>query len=286
MSTSPSSDHASSHGHALSGTDWLDAHFEADRPEYEALLRSVGLRRGWHVLDAGCGGGSFLPLIAAEVGPTGRITALDLAPENIVAVEHRVASWALECPVSTGVGSLLDLPLTDGCLDAVWCANTSQYLSDDELRTALAEFRRVVRPGGIVALKEGNAIFWNFAPGGPGRMWRALEATRGVAPQVHGMLRTPELRRWLEAAGYDEVWQRTLLCERWAPLRAPERQYHGEVLRWLGQLAAAADLSEEDQAFWRGMQNLDAPEHPLNQSDFSACDGQTVVVGRVPGSTG
>lgn len=183
MSTSPSSDHASSHGHALSGTDWLDAHFEADRPEYEALLRSVGLRRGWHVLDAGCGAGSFLPLIAAEVGPTGRITALDLAPENIVAVEHRVASWALECPVSTGVGSLLDLPLTDGCLDAVWCANTSQYLSDDELRTALAEFRRVVRPGGIVALKEGNAIFWNFAPGGPSRMWRALEATRGFAPR-------------------------------------------------------------------------------------------------------
>jgi ubiquinone/menaquinone biosynthesis C-methylase UbiE len=144
----PSSDHVSSQGHALAGVDWLDVHFEAERPEYEALLRSVGLRPGWHVLDAGSGAGGFLPLIAAEVGPTGRITALDLAPESVAAVARRIAGWALDCPVSTRVGSVLDLPLADGCLDAVWFANTSQYLSDHELRTALAEFKRVLRPGG------------------------------------------------------------------------------------------------------------------------------------------
>jgi arsenite methyltransferase len=280
----PSPDHASSQGHALAGTGWLDVHFEAARPEYESLLRSVGLRRGWHVLDAGCGAGSFLPLIAADIGPTGRITALDLAPENIAVVEQRVAGWALDCPLSTRVGSVLELPLADGSVDAAWCANTSQYLSDDELGVALAEFRRVVRPGGIVALKEANAAIWNVAPGGPGPMWRALEGTRSINRQVHGMLRTPELRRWLEAAGYDEVWQQTLICERWAPLRASERQFHGDVLRWLGQLAADAELSEDDRAFWRGMQDPDAPEHPINQPGFSVFDGQTVVVGRVPGS--
>jgi arsenite methyltransferase len=242
----PSPDHASSQGHALAGTGWLDVHFEAARPEYESLLRSVGLRRGWHVLDAGCGAGSFLPLIAADIGPTGRITALDLAPENIAVVEQRVAGWALDCPLSTRVGSVLELPLADGSVDAA---------------------------------------IWNVAPGGPGPMWRALEGTRSINRQVHGMLRTPELRRWLEAAGYDEVWQQTLICERWAPLRASERKFHGDVLRWLGQLAADAELSEDDRAFWRGMQDPDAPEHPINQPGFSVFDGQTVVVGRVPGST-
>jgi predicted methyltransferase len=51
---------------------FLDAHFEACRPEYEAMLRSVGLQPGWTVLDAACGGGSYLPLLAETVG-AGRI---------------------------------------------------------------------------------------------------------------------------------------------------------------------------------------------------------------------
>jgi ubiquinone/menaquinone biosynthesis C-methylase UbiE len=276
----------SSTGHALAGVGWLDAHFEADRPEYEAILRSVGLRRGWHVLDAGCGSGSFLPLIAAEVGPTGQITALDLAPENIAAVEQRVADWALDCPVSTRVGSFLDLPFADASFDAVWCANSSQYLTDGELPTMLAEFHRIVRPGGMVAIKEANGAIWNYAPGDPGRMWRLLDAIRDTEPQSHGILRTPELRRWLEAAGYHEVWQRTTLIERWAPLRSSERQLQSDIFRWMAHVAERATLPEEDHAFWRVARDPDAPEHPINQADFSAYEAATLVVGRVPGSIG
>lgn len=280
--SSPSSAYASSQGHALADVGWLDAHFEAERPEYESLLRAVGLRRGWHVLDAGCGAGSFLPLMAAAVGPTGHITAIDLAPENIAAVEQRLAHWHLDCPVSLVVGNLLDLPLADASLDAVWCANTSQYLSDEDLVAALVEFRRVVRPGGLVAIKEANVVVWNMSPGDPGRMWRALQATRPINAQIHGMLRTPELQRWLEAAGYTEVWQRTAFGERWAPLRLPERQFHGESLAWLARLTEAAALSDADRAFWRLMQTPENPAHPINHPDFSIFGGQTVVVGRVP----
>ncbi len=82
--------HPSSKGHALADSDWQDAHFDAKRREYEAMLRSVGLRKGWRVLDAGSGNGSYLPLIAEEVGPTGHITALDIAPENIAVIEQRI----------------------------------------------------------------------------------------------------------------------------------------------------------------------------------------------------
>ena len=102
--------HASSRGHTLAGAAWLDVHFEASRPEYEAMLRSVGLQSGWRVLDAGSGSGSYLPLIAHAVGPAGRVTAFDLAPENIAAVEARLGGWDLPCPVAGRVGSLLALP--------------------------------------------------------------------------------------------------------------------------------------------------------------------------------
>ncbi|QLQ04643.1 MAG: hypothetical protein HZY76_00075 [Anaerolineae bacterium] len=69
-------------GHAPAAA-WLDAHYLAGQPEYEAVLRSAGFQAGWRVLDAGCGGGSYLPLLGDLLGPDGRLSAVDLAPENV-----------------------------------------------------------------------------------------------------------------------------------------------------------------------------------------------------------
>ena len=115
--------HAASTGLILTSAAFLDVHFEACRPEYEAMLRSVGLQPGWRVLDAGCGSGSYLPLIAEAVGPAGAIAALDLAPENLAIVERRAADWGHATPIEARVGPLLTLPYADDAFDAVWCAN-------------------------------------------------------------------------------------------------------------------------------------------------------------------
>ena len=156
--------HASSTGQAMTGGAWLDVHFEAFRSEYEAMLRAVGIQPGWHVLDAGCGSGSFLPLLSELVGSSGRIAAFDLAHDNIATVERRVAEWSLPTPIQTQVGSVLALPYADASFDAIWCANTTQYLTDDELGMVLVEFRRMVRPGGLVALKEVDGTVMRFTP--------------------------------------------------------------------------------------------------------------------------
>ena len=88
-------DHRSSPGQVLSEAAWLDAHFEAGRLEYEAMLTSVPVEPGWRVLDAGCGSGSYLPLLADRLGGKGHIDALDLAPENITIVQRRLHEWRL-----------------------------------------------------------------------------------------------------------------------------------------------------------------------------------------------
>ena len=96
-------DNASSTGQVGTAACFLDAHFEACRDAYETMLRSVGLEAGWHVLDAGCGAGSFLPLIAELVGPGGRLAALDWAADNIAAVEARTKH--LPCSVVGRTGA-------------------------------------------------------------------------------------------------------------------------------------------------------------------------------------
>src|SRR5262245_18841063 len=118
---------AASTGLCHSDAAYLDLHFRAAQPGYEAMLRSAGIRAGSHVLDAGCGGGSFLPLLAECVGEAGRINAIDLAPENIAAVEARLATSPLPCPVDARTGTVLALPYADRTFDAVWTSGVLQY---------------------------------------------------------------------------------------------------------------------------------------------------------------
>jgi SAM-dependent methyltransferase len=275
--------HASSTGHVFSDSHYLDAHFETCRPEYEAMLHSVGIGQGWQVLDAGCGSGNFLPVLAELVWPSGSITALDLAPENIALVEERIAVWLLPCPVRAEVGGVTALPYPDDAFDAVWCANTSRYLSDEDLMAALAEFQRVVRPGGLVALKEYDGARTLLGAGDPLLFARRNDAAarRGSA-QMRYALRSPHLRRWLERAGLANVWQRTTLTERWAPLRPIEQTFLRAASAEFARSALSMQLPEEDMATWREMLDPDAADNPVGAPDFYFCQSDVVAVGYVP----
>ena len=133
---------ATSTDHQLAEANYLDDHYICLQPEYEAMLRYVGMELGWTVLDAGCGGGSYIPLLAETVGVNGRVHAIDLAPENIEAVKARTEG--LSCPVQARVGEIMTMPYADNTFDALWCANVIQYLTEKELATLLREFYRVV----------------------------------------------------------------------------------------------------------------------------------------------
>ena len=272
---SASEAHTSSRGHTGSASGWLDAHYAMAQPEYEAMLRSVGIQPGWRVLDAGCGSGSYLPLLAELVGPGGHIIALDLAPENVALVRERVAAGTLACPVEAEVGGVTALPFPDATFDAVWCSNTLQYLQpDEEMLAALREFRRVTKPGGLVGSKEIDLAALQFFPLDPYLFPRLLH-TLDWAPLV----RARGQRRWLEQAGLVEVWQRTTLIERWSPLPPVERAFLAEMLGGFAYLASQRDdLSERDQAVWS---TLLEPGTLLDRPDLYYCEGQVVAVGRV-----
>jgi ubiquinone/menaquinone biosynthesis C-methylase UbiE len=277
--------HTSSTGQAMAEGGWLDLHFEVARPEYEAQLRAVDIRPGWRVLDAACGSGSFLPWLAELVGPDGTLTALDLAPENAAQVARRVAEWALPCPVEVREGTVLALPYPDASFDAAWFANTSQYLTDEELATAFTELRRVVRPGGLVAVKETDGQLVRALPGPLGLIPRLIDAlTRHDIVQATGVLRAPLLPGWLRRAGMTGVWQRTTLIERVAPLTPPTRQYWRDFLALNAAGAPSVALPAADEAFWARLRDPAALEAYLNDPDFYGCEGNILTVGTVPGA--
>lgn len=271
--------YAASTGLEFTRDDIVAAHFAACAEDYLAALRGVGIAPGWRVLDAGCGGGSFLPWLAEAVGPDGWLAAVDLAPENVAAAARRALPVTFRRPPDIRHGDLLALPYPDDTFDAVWCANTTQYLDDAELRRALAEMRRVVRPGGLVAVKDLDASLIAVRPGDP---FAFADFFRLASAQGDGyarrLLRTRELRRHLAEAGLAEVRQRTTVIEHFAPMPAPVRRFYGLACARIAQLALAHGVRGD----WHRLTDPDAPGHPLRDPLGYVSEGNTTAVGVVP----
>jgi len=267
----------SSTGLAFTDAVIVDAHFRACQATYVDLVRAAGIQAGWRVLDAGCGSGSFLPWLAELVGPSGDIAAIDLAAEHVDLATSRVAGAGLPCPVRIETGTILDLPYPTGSFDAAWCANTVQYLDDDELDRALAELCRVVRPGGVVAVKELDASLVGVRPGDPllfADFFRRAAATPGYARQL---LRARELYRWFDWAGLTEVRQRTVLSEHFAPFTPAEQAFYLPSCARLAEQAVALGVAGD----WAPLLDTTHPDNPLNHPRGYVCEGSVLVSGTV-----
>jgi ubiquinone/menaquinone biosynthesis C-methylase UbiE len=262
-------------GLGFTHTSIVDAHFEACRPAYGRLLRQARIRPGSHVLDAGCGGGSFLPLLAEQVGPRGHVSALDLTAEHVATARLRARRAGLSCDVVRG--DILQLPYADDRFDAVWCANTIQYLSDASLRQALAEMRRVVRPGGLIAIKEIDVSVVTARPGDPfmfADFFRLAGSVPGYGAQL---LRSRDLYRWLGEAGLSGVRQRTVLSEHYGPLSLREKAFYGPSCAQIAQKARALGAPGD----WSRFVDPADPVNPLNHRDAYICEGNVLATANV-----
>jgi demethylmenaquinone methyltransferase/2-methoxy-6-polyprenyl-1,4-benzoquinol methylase len=108
-------------------------------------LRQAGVRPGMRVLDVGCGPGLTTQAALRLVGSTGSVIGLD--PSSGMLREARKGPCR---NLVQGVGE--ELPFPDGAFDFVSMGYALRHVSD--LQTAFREYRRVLRPGGIVLLLE------------------------------------------------------------------------------------------------------------------------------------
>jgi arsenite methyltransferase len=181
------------------------------------------------------------------------------------------------------VASLTALPYDNAEFDALWSANAVEYLSSEEVSTALSEFRRVVRPGGLVGIKDTEPGLWCISPMDPTLLWRMWEAASHISAPFRGSLHhTRTMRRRLERAGFVDVWQRATVAEFWPPLQPVQRQYVAELLMQMGTLAEQGGVPEADLDFWRRQRDPDSPDNLSHDPDLFWCEGCLVTVGRVP----
>ena len=126
----------------------------------ELLCESVDLHAGERVLDMPCGSGSAALAAARRFC---RAVAVD-APEPLQAVRRRAEAEGLE--VAVAEGDPAELPVPDGCFDAVLSAGDTMSAPGPD--ATAAELLRACRPGGRIGL-----VAWT-PDGYPGRLSAAL----------------------------------------------------------------------------------------------------------------
>jgi ubiquinone/menaquinone biosynthesis C-methylase UbiE len=119
--------------------------------ERRRFIATLGLKPGERVLDHCSGPASNLPAIAARVGPTGTIVAMDLSREML----KRGRRWADRRRVRVDLhqADAESLPYADGFFDAVVHVGAINQLGEATHRV-VAEIVRVTRPGGVVAIVD------------------------------------------------------------------------------------------------------------------------------------
>lgn len=120
------------------------------QPPDEMPLRH-DIAPGMHVLEVGPGNGRYTLATARRVGAEGRVTAVDIEPRMVERVEARAMAEGVD-NVEARVANVYDLPFDDGSFDAAYMIAVVGEIPEPD--RALAEFHRVLRPGGSLAFSE------------------------------------------------------------------------------------------------------------------------------------
>jgi SAM-dependent methyltransferase len=144
-------------------------------PDVVAQRRSVRgwleLRPGERVLDVGVGPGFLAAEMAGEVGADGMVAGIDVSETMLALAKGRDAS------VDLRAGSAGAIPYPDASFDVGVSTQVLEYVAD--IPAALAELRRVVRPGGRVLIldTDWDSIVWRS--GDDARMAAVLAVWEG-----------------------------------------------------------------------------------------------------------
>jgi SAM-dependent methyltransferase len=232
------------------------------------------------VLDVGSGPG-VAACALAELLPDAEVIAADGAPELLELAADRAAKLGLSDRFRTRVSSLPDdIPALPPA-DLIWVSGVAHHMPDPA--EAVREFATLVRPGGILALREGG-LPQRFLPSYADRGLSARIAA--VTDQLthrhaHPMGVVEAQRDWpslLRDAGLTDVTSRTFLLDRPAPLDDRTRAGLASGLRTTREMLAE-HLGDADLARLDRLSSDTDPESVLHRDDVFLLQAGTVHTG-------
>lgn len=124
-------------------------------------LEVIRPRLGESGLDIGCGPGLLAVELARHVGLTGRVAGIDTSPDMAAMSFGRAATEGLATQVKVLVADAAELPFSDATFDFLVATQVYEYVPD--MKKALAEAARVLRPGGRLAVLDTDwgSCVWN-----------------------------------------------------------------------------------------------------------------------------
>jgi demethylmenaquinone methyltransferase/2-methoxy-6-polyprenyl-1,4-benzoquinol methylase len=175
-------------------------------------VRATGVREGMRVLDLAGGTGDLARLFAEHVGPGGEVILTDINGAMLGVGRDRMLNEgrfvpAVQCDAEK-------LPFTSGHFDCVSIAFGLRNVTHKEV--ALAEMRRVLRPGGVAAVLEFSHVWAPLAPAYDWYSFNVLPRIGRLVAKDEGSYRylaesirmhpdQATLKAMMEQAGFDRV---------------------------------------------------------------------------------
>jgi demethylmenaquinone methyltransferase/2-methoxy-6-polyprenyl-1,4-benzoquinol methylase len=255
----------------------METHFE--KQDHSAPLRDPVIREAIELidlpaassgLDAGCGIGNHLLLLADALGPDGHVTGLELFADFVSHARKLAESSGLSDQVSIQQGDVNEMPFDDDTFDWAWSVDCVGHVSIGEPLAGLREMARVVRPGGRVALLGYSTQM--LLPGHP-ELETRLNATAS-AMTFSGEGQPPERQfpralGWFHAVGLDHATAHTVAGTVHAPL---DDGFRKALISLFGMLWGGLQekMSDADRREFLRLTTPDSPDFILDAPDYYA----------------
>lgn len=133
---------------------FLDSDFRRWFQPPDKVIERSGIKPGMTVMELGCGSGAFTTFIARVVGERGKVYAIDIQRAMLQQLERKLARPENQdfTNIELRQASAYNLLFADESLDLVCMVTVLQEIPDRG--KALREIRRVLKPGGILAVTE------------------------------------------------------------------------------------------------------------------------------------